>query len=107
MWSRRMVTPEGELRSGSQSLFQSEVEVLSTLSHPNIVRCDRTCLPDLVLTLTYCVPAVSVQCRTLPALWLHATQCSVLTHGKCLNRPSRATRLGAGLLHALTTDSEP
>ncbi len=34
-----MVTPEGELRSGSQSLFQSEVEVLSTLSHPNIVRC--------------------------------------------------------------------
>ena len=34
-----MVTPEGELRSGSQSLFLSEVEVLSTLSHPNIVRC--------------------------------------------------------------------
>ena len=35
----RMVTPEGELRSGSQNLFLSEVEVLSTLSHPNIVRC--------------------------------------------------------------------
>ncbi len=35
-----MVTPEGELRSGSQNLFLSEVEVLSTLSHPNIVRSD-------------------------------------------------------------------
>ena len=53
----RMVTPEGELRSGSQSLFQSEVEVLSTLSHPNIVRCGFA---------TRSTSSKSSRCRTLP-----------------------------------------
>jgi len=35
----RMTEPENPQRRSSRSLFRDEVEVLSTMHHPNIIRC--------------------------------------------------------------------